>query len=98
MVGAEHQKRIVDDVLTLSKLDYTMLQVAPRPIQLDGLVEKWMTIFKAQLLSYNIKLTISPHSSVFEQKNAWVICDESRIQQVFLNLMVCENVFLGPTI
>lgn len=35
LMCAKHQKRIVDDVLTLSKLEYTMLSVSPRPAQLS---------------------------------------------------------------
>jgi signal transduction histidine kinase len=84
---AEHQKRIVDDVLTLSKLEYTMLSVSPRPLHLPALVNRWMKMFEAQLTSYDIKLTITPHHSIAEQNNSWVLCDESRVQQIFLNLM-----------
>ncbi|KUJ07023.1 uncharacterized protein LY89DRAFT_692095 [Mollisia scopiformis] len=87
LMCAKHQKRIVDDVLTLSKLEYTMLSVSPRPVQLPNLVCKWMKMFDSQLLSNNIKASIIPNSSMLEHKVNWVLCDESRVQQIFINLM-----------
>jgi signal transduction histidine kinase len=87
LLCAQHQKRIVDDVLTLSKLEYTMLSVSPRPTRLPALVERWMKMFEAQLVSYDIQLKIIPHHSIADKNNSWVLCDESRIQQIFLNLM-----------
>lgn len=87
LMCAKHQKRIVDDVLTLSKLEYTMLSVSPRPVQLPNLVGKWMKMFEAQLLSHDIKAHVTPQSSLLEHKVDWVLCDESRVQQIFINLM-----------
>jgi signal transduction histidine kinase/CheY-like chemotaxis protein/PAS domain-containing protein len=87
LMCAKHQKRIVDDVLTLSKLEYTMLSVSPHPVQIPGLVNKWMKMFESQLLSNDIKVKITPHSSLREHKVDWVLCDESRVQQIFINLM-----------
>lgn len=87
LMCAKHQKRIVDDVLTLSKLEYTMLSVSPRPVQLPNLVSKWMKMFEAQLLSQDIKVYITPQLSLLNYKVDWVLCDESRVQQIFINLM-----------
>ncbi len=64
-----------------------MLSVSPRPTQLAPLVEKCLKMFDAQLSSYDIKVTIFPHDSVLDPNNDWVLCDESRIQQIFLNLI-----------
>lgn len=87
LMCAKHQKRIVDDVLTLSKLEYTMLSVSPHPVQLPNLVSKWMKMFEAQLLSHDIKFHITTHPSLIEHNVDWVLCDESRVQQIFINLM-----------
>jgi signal transduction histidine kinase len=84
---AKHQKRIVDDVLTLSKLEYTMLSVSPIPVQLPVLVQKWMKMFEAQISFSDIKVTV--HSLPFLKVHNidWVLCDELRIQQIFINLL-----------
>lgn len=84
---AQHQKRIVDDVLTLSKLEYTMLSVSPLPVQAQKLVGKWMKMFERQSVSEGIAIRIEAHSSLKGHVNDWILCDESRVQQIFINLM-----------
>ena len=37
---AQHQKRIVDDILTLSKLDASLLVIAPDKVQPEVLINK----------------------------------------------------------
>ncbi|KAL2070388.1 hypothetical protein VTL71DRAFT_13414 [Oculimacula yallundae] len=61
LMCAKHQKRIVDDVLTLSKLEYTMLSVSPLPVQVPDLVDKWMKMFESQLLSHDITIHTKAH-------------------------------------
>ena len=84
---AKHQKRIVDDVLTLSKLEYTMLSVSPLPVQVPELVDKWMKMFESQLLSADITIKTRAHASLDSLNDDWILCDESRVQQIFINLM-----------
>ncbi|KAG4439753.1 hypothetical protein IFR05_004775 [Cadophora sp. M221] len=87
LMCAKHQKRIVDDVLTLSKLEYTMLSVSPLPVQVPELVDKWMKMFEAQLLSHDITINTKAHPSLENHFEDWILCDESRVQQIFINLM-----------
>lgn len=87
LMCAHHQKRIVDDVLTLSKLEYTMLSVFPQPVQATSIVAKWLKMFEAQLISSDITIKTSAHSSIENHNADWILCDESRVQQIFINLM-----------
>ncbi|PBP18581.1 hypothetical protein BUE80_DR010636 [Diplocarpon rosae] len=87
LMCAKHQKRIVDDVLTLSKLEYTMLSVSPAPVLAPTLVSKWMKMFEAQVLFHDITMRTTPHSSLASHVDDWILCDESRVQQIFINLM-----------
>jgi CheY-like chemotaxis protein len=84
---AKHQKRIVDDVLTLSKLEYTMLSVSPRPAQLSLLVERSVKMFEQELFSHNITMKMVPDKSLKDNNIDWVFCDESRVQQILINVL-----------
>lgn len=87
LMCANHQKRIVDDVLTLSKLEYMMLSVSPRPVQPVVLVERTIRMFEADLLAHNIKITIVAEPSLQENNVDWILCDPSRVAQIFINLL-----------
>jgi signal transduction histidine kinase len=87
LMCAKHQKRIVDDVLTLSKLEYMMLAVAPRPVQLPKLFERSVRMFDADMLESEIDVRIVGDPSLKELNIDWVMCDPSRITQIFINLL-----------
>jgi PAS domain-containing protein len=87
LMCAKHQKRIVDDVLTLSKLEYTMLSVSPIPVQLPALVQKWMKMFETQISSSDIKVDVYALPFLKAHNIDWILCDELRIQQIFINLL-----------
>ncbi|KAE9371775.1 hypothetical protein N431DRAFT_410782 [Stipitochalara longipes BDJ] len=86
LMCAKHQKRIVDDVLTLSKLEYTMLAVSPVPVQLPVLIQKWMKMWESQLSSSDIKIDVQALPFMKTHGIDWILCDELRIQQIFINL------------
>jgi len=87
LMCANHQKRIVDDVLTLSKLEYMMLSVSPRPVQPATLVERALRMFDADIKSHDIQVTIDAEPSLEENNVDWVLCDPSRVAQIFINLL-----------
>lgn len=87
LMCAKHQKRIVDDVLTLSKMEYTMLSVSPLPIQLPVLIQKWMKMLETQISSSDIQISVQAQPSLKEIGVEWILCDELRIHQIWLNLV-----------
>lgn len=87
LMCAKHQKRIVDDVLTLSKLDYMMLGISPRPTQLYKLFDRSVRMFDADVVEADIELQTHAQPSLEEFNIDWVMCDPSRITQIFINLL-----------
>ena len=79
---AQHQSRIINDVLTLSKLDSEMLQVAPVVVQPLAVVKGALKMFEGELLSNNISLDFVSDQSYAQFEIDWVMADPSRVTQV----------------
>lgn len=84
---ANFQKKIVDDILTLSKLDASLLEIAPDKVQIPQLVEKALRMFDTEIVRADIRtrLVIEPTYDALEVD--WVVLDPSRILQVVINLL-----------
>ena len=82
-----HQHRIVDDILTLSKLDSGMLPLALVSAETSSIVRDTMKMFEAQLESSDIKASLSFDRSINDLRAEQVCCDPSRIRQILINLM-----------
>ncbi len=79
---AQHQGRIINDVLTLSKLDSGMLQVTPHPIQPIEVLRSSLKMFEAELVSHDIVLSVIVEESYKKCGIRWVLADPSRLTQV----------------
>ncbi|OAQ83325.1 ethylene receptor [Purpureocillium lilacinum] len=84
---ASHQKRIVDDILTLSKLDSNLLAVTPVDEQPIKVVERALKMFESELLAHDIELEFQVDSSFEKHGVEWAKLDPSRLRQIFINLM-----------
>lgn len=84
---ANHQKRIVDDILTLSKLDSKLLLVTPVDVQPVVVVERVLKMFEAELRSHDIKGEFHIEQSYQDMGADWCKLDPSRLLQVLINLM-----------
>jgi signal transduction histidine kinase len=84
---AQHQKRIIDDVLTLSKLNSTMLHVTPVQVQVESTVRRTLKMFESELQAHDIQMTFVVEDSYEEAKVDWVFCDPVRLTQIFINLL-----------
>lgn len=84
---ALHQKRIVDDILTLSKLDSNLLEVFPQPVEPIDLVETALKMFAAELKQVGINLQLDVDQSMRDLQVHWLLFDSSRLLQVLVNLM-----------
>lgn len=83
---AQHQKRIVDDVLTLSKLDSAMLLVTPVDVQPIAVMQRALKMFENELRTADIALRFRVDKSMEDLKIDWVRLDPSRLLQVLINL------------
>ncbi|KUI61495.1 Hybrid signal transduction histidine kinase K [Cytospora mali] len=84
---ANHQKRIVDDVLTLSRLDSKMVEVTPTVSKPLEVVEKSLKMFEAELVSNNIKADLRVDKSYEDMGVQLAKFDPARLQQVLINLL-----------
>ena len=86
-VCGEHQTRIVDDILTLSKLDSGLLQVTPCASKPKSIAQKTLKIFETPAHSNDIALAIRPDKSLDKLGVEWVNMDPSRVLQILINLI-----------
>ena len=80
-----HQKRIIDDVLTLSKLDSNLLLISPVRVEPVLVVSEAIKMFDVECSQMHINLQFKEDDSLkgFE----WVMIDPSRMLQVLINLL-----------
>lgn len=86
---AQHQKRIVDDVLVLSKVDANLIEICPIEVQPRDLVNNVQKMFTAELNAIDAEMDINIEKS-FEQLDIdWLLIDSGRLLQILINL--CTN-------
>ncbi|KAH8813261.1 hypothetical protein F5884DRAFT_671834 [Xylogone sp. PMI_703] len=83
---AQHQKRIVDDILSLSKIDSQLLLVTPVDCQPVSVVKRALKMFEAELETNDIDIEFRLEKSFIELGIDWVRLDPSRLLQVLINL------------
>lgn len=83
---AQHQKRIVDDILTLSKLDSALLLVTPCDVMPVSVVQRALKMFDGEVQTARIKLDFRIDDSFRRLDVQWVRLDPSRLLQVLINL------------
>ncbi|RFU33268.1 hypothetical protein B7463_g3087, partial [Scytalidium lignicola] len=83
---AQHQKRIVDDILSLSKLDSQLLLVTPVDCQPVSIVKRALKMFQAELETNDIDIELRLEKSFIDLGIDWVKLDPSRLLQVLINL------------
>ncbi|KAL6704703.1 hypothetical protein ACN47E_007985 [Coniothyrium glycines] len=84
---AAHQKRIIDDVLTLGKLDSNLLAISPSTFQPQELVDQTMQMFRAEMEANAIEVRIHANESTLLNGHSSVRGDLSRLMQILVNLM-----------
>jgi signal transduction histidine kinase len=93
---SQHQKRIVDDILTLSKLDSQLLLVTPVDARPLDVVERALKMHEGELQANDIQMKFVVDISFREMKLDWVRFDPSRVLQVLINLTTNAIKFTSP--
>jgi signal transduction histidine kinase len=83
----QHQKSIVDDILTVSKLDSHLLRITPVPTQPVIVVQRAMAMFRPEIQAKDIEFGFVPHETLQRLEIDWVILDPSRLLQILVNLI-----------
>ncbi|KAJ5982723.1 hypothetical protein N7451_012823 [Penicillium sp. IBT 35674x] len=82
-----HQKKILDDVLTFSKIDASMLSLSPRRVQPKVHFLDSISLFRPQLQRQGINFNYQADFSYADCGIEWVMGDLDRMGQVLINLL-----------
>ncbi|PNS15415.1 Hybrid signal transduction histidine kinase K [Sphaceloma murrayae] len=83
-----HQKEIIDDVLTLSKLDSNLLTISPVPISPETVIHQALNMFQANMRAADITLETKFESTdLLHRHKETVLMDPGRTLQVLINLI-----------
>ncbi|KNG52233.1 putative histidine kinase HHK8p [Stemphylium lycopersici] len=80
-----HQKRVIDDVLTLSKLDSNLILITPMRVQPAVVVSDAVRMFDVECNQADIKLVFQVDETFDGME--WTMLDPSRLLQVLINLL-----------
>lgn len=96
---AQHQKRIVDDILTMSKLDSQLLAITPVTVNTIDVVQEALKMFEVEARRVDIDLHLIVHQSYHDLGMTYLEFDPSRLKQVLINLLTNALKFTktGPT-
>lgn len=84
---SEHQRRLISDILSLSKLDSQLLQINPSPTFAMGLLENIRKMFETEAKRVGITLEVVADPSIYANNVEQVNLDSGRILQVLINLI-----------
>ncbi|ROT37611.1 virulence sensor protein bvgS [Sodiomyces alkalinus F11] len=84
---AQHQKRIVDDILTMSKLDSKLLAVTPCTVNPIQIGQEALRMFDVEARRVDIDLSMTIDGSYTDMGYEYLDLDPSRVKQVLINLL-----------
>ena len=85
LLCAQHQKTIVDDILTISKLNSNLLLLTPTKTQLSAISKQVIKMFEPELRAKGIQITLKEGYKVGDHD--WIMIDSNRVLQVLVNLL-----------
>ena len=96
---AQHQKRIVDDILTMSKLDSSLLSITRVRVDPIRMVQEALKMFEVEARRVDINLSMVVDPCYRELGIKYLDFDPSRLKQVLINLLTNALKFTktGPT-
>ncbi|KAK0625786.1 aerobic respiration control sensor protein arcB [Immersiella caudata] len=92
----QHQKSIVDDILTISKLDSNLLLITPVPSEPAEILRRAVGMFDPELKAKDINVSFDIDASYINQTISWVTIDPSRVLQILINLLTNAIKFTAP--
>jgi signal transduction histidine kinase len=84
---AQHQKRIVDDILTVSKLDSGLFSITPLSVQPIAIVDNLLKMFESEFASASITQHLRIEQTFKDLNIENLMLDSSRLLQILINLV-----------
>jgi len=85
---AQHMRHIVDDILTISKLDSGLLVITPVDSRPESLLKHAVKMFHAEAKAARVELSHNVDQSYREMDLNWVSLDPTRLLQVSCRLLL----------
>ncbi|PNS15342.1 Hybrid signal transduction histidine kinase K [Sphaceloma murrayae] len=83
-----HQRRIVDDVLTWSKLNSNLLKISPSLVRPEALLQDIRNMFELDAAKVGVSLTVQRAIDGMDTISAeWIMLDCGRLMQILINLV-----------
>jgi signal transduction histidine kinase len=79
--------RIVDDLLTLSKLDSNLLQINQSPVRATSILDDMQRIFEIEAGRADIELRLEADPSIKAMNIDNAMLDTGRVHQILINLI-----------
>lgn len=79
-----HQRQIIDDVLTISKLDSDLLTLAPLETKPADVIEQVLKMFASDANAAGIQIS---RNISLDSKRQYCVFDSSRVLQILINLV-----------
>lgn len=83
----QHQQTIVNDVLSFSKLDASMLSLGPKPCLPSQHFANSLKMFQPEFRKQNMEFGYRVDQSYLDHNIQWAMADVARIGQVLINLV-----------
>lgn len=84
---AQHMRHIVDDILTVSKLDSGLLVMTPVDAQPESVVKHVVKMFESEAKAAGVTLSFVVDQSYRDLGVDWVSLDPTRVLQILINLL-----------
>ncbi|KAK9779902.1 putative Histidine kinase [Seiridium cardinale] len=86
-ICAQHQRHIVDDILTMSKMDSDLLAVSSTTVDPRVVANESLKMFEVEARRVDINLTMTIDKGYDDLKIEFLDFDPSRLRQVLINLL-----------
>lgn len=83
-VGLQHMRRLVEETLSVSKIEHDFLTLTFEPFEPKPLVRKTVKMYEAEMSSKGIECRIDSEG---EADDIWLSSDHARIMQVLINFL-----------
>ncbi|KAI1852029.1 hypothetical protein JX266_002882 [Neoarthrinium moseri] len=86
-ICAQHQRHIVDDILTMSKMDSDLLAVSPTTVDPKLVAKESLKMFEVEARRVDINLSMTVDPNYHNLRTEFLDLDPSRLRQVLINLL-----------